>query len=288
MQRTYAPGALLPVSNRSQPGPGALCKASAAAYGRAMRFLRLPSPAMAVALIALFVALGGTGYAVTKINGNSLTNRSVAAKKLKRDQVGGAEVNESKLGQVPSAKLADSAAKANRATSADSADVAASANTAVNAQTAANAGHATTADTATNATKLGGVDAGKLNLAATHGVSSCSGGDLFATSCVLVSLDLPGTSSVLAIASGGWYGTGTLSTGTCNLISSSGAGSSSVNMGDGTTNVHSSSSNSGAWALNAIFTGVAAGSQDFSVTCSDDGNDVTITNPRITAVRLGS
>ena len=41
-----------------------------------------PSPAMAVALIALFVALGGTGYAVTKLPKNSVGNEQ-----LKNDAV---------------------------------------------------------------------------------------------------------------------------------------------------------------------------------------------------------
>jgi hypothetical protein len=36
------------------------------------RALRAPSPAMAVALVALFVALGGTGYAVTRLPSNSV------------------------------------------------------------------------------------------------------------------------------------------------------------------------------------------------------------------------
>ena len=72
-----------------------------------MSRLRLPSPAMAVALLALFVALGGTGYAVTKINGKVLKDRSVPAKKLKKDQLTGTEINEGKLGKVPAAAQAD-------------------------------------------------------------------------------------------------------------------------------------------------------------------------------------
>jgi hypothetical protein len=74
---------------------------------RAVRFHR-PSPAMAVALIALFVALGGSGYAAVKISGANLTNRSVAGKKLKKSAVTGNEVKnrslgaaDFKLGQLP-------------------------------------------------------------------------------------------------------------------------------------------------------------------------------------------
>jgi hypothetical protein len=64
---------------------------------RGMRFHR-PSPAMAVALIALFVALGGSGYAAVKLNGANLTNRSVAGKKLKKSAVTGKEVKNRSLG----------------------------------------------------------------------------------------------------------------------------------------------------------------------------------------------
>lgn len=52
------------------------------------------SPAMAVALLALFVALGGSGYAAVKINGKHIANRSIAGKKLKRNTVTGKEVKE--------------------------------------------------------------------------------------------------------------------------------------------------------------------------------------------------
>ena len=66
-----------------------------------------PSPAMVVAVAALFVALGGTGYAAVKLNGKNLKNRTVAAKKVKRNTLTGAEIRESTLGAVPnSARLA--------------------------------------------------------------------------------------------------------------------------------------------------------------------------------------
>jgi hypothetical protein len=67
-------------------------------------FSSRPSPAMVVALLALFVALGGTGYAAVKVNGKNIKSRSIAGKKLKKDTVTGVEVKESKLGTVPKAK----------------------------------------------------------------------------------------------------------------------------------------------------------------------------------------
>jgi hypothetical protein len=111
------------------------------------------SPAMVVALLALFVALGGSVYAAKKarINGRAIRAKSIPANRLKPHSIGadrlkpgllrgatpsgqltGADINELTLGQVPSA------------THADSADTAQSA---VDAQTALNAVNAVDAKT---------------------------------------------------------------------------------------------------------------------------------------------
>ncbi len=65
--------------------------------------MRKPTPSFVIAMIALFVALFGTAYAATKINGKKLKNESVAGKKLKD-----AAVTTDKLanGAVTDAKLA--------------------------------------------------------------------------------------------------------------------------------------------------------------------------------------
>jgi hypothetical protein len=67
-----------------------------------LRFRR-PKHGTVVAYLALFIALGGTSYAVTRINGSALKDRSVAGKKLKKNTVTGVEIKESKLGKVPTA-----------------------------------------------------------------------------------------------------------------------------------------------------------------------------------------
>jgi hypothetical protein len=54
--------------------------------------LRRPSPATAIAVIALFVALGGTGYAALKLPSNS-----VGTKQLKNNAVTGAKVKNGSL-----------------------------------------------------------------------------------------------------------------------------------------------------------------------------------------------
>jgi len=130
-----------------------------------LRFLR----GNTLALLALFIALGGTTYAATalpknsvgtkqlkknavtgvKIKNGSVTNTKIGANavtgaKVKNDSLSGADILESSLGKVPSATAADSATNATNAT---------------------NATHATTADTATtagNANALNGYAANGL------------------------------------------------------------------------------------------------------------------------------
>src|SRR3954468_24298582 len=65
--------------------------------------LQRPSPAMVVALIALFVAMGGAGYAAFKLPKNS-----VGAKQIKRNAVNSSKVADGSLlagdfraGQLP-------------------------------------------------------------------------------------------------------------------------------------------------------------------------------------------
>lgn len=88
-----------------------------------------PSPAMLVAVLALFVALGGTVYAASSINGktikknslpgNRIKKKSATGDRLKNDTITGTQVNESTLGKVPTAALADKATTAETALSAN-------------------------------------------------------------------------------------------------------------------------------------------------------------------------
>jgi len=113
---------------------------------------RLPSPALVVSTLALFVALGGTVYAAQKLNGraikvkslpgNRLKLGSVPANRLKPGTLGaaglaqpggpitGAEIDELSLGQVPEAAHAETA---------EFAQAAGEAQTALNAVNAVNA-----------------------------------------------------------------------------------------------------------------------------------------------------
>ena len=91
-----------------------------------------PSVALVVAFVALFAALGGTGYAALKITGKDIAketitgsnvdNKSLGGKELKSNTLGGDQIKESALGPVPEALHAvnaDNAQTAAKATDAD-------------------------------------------------------------------------------------------------------------------------------------------------------------------------
>jgi hypothetical protein len=76
-------------------------------------------PSVGIAILALFVALGGTSYAVSnQINGAQLKNRSVAGSKLKKHTVTGRDVNAARFPKVPAAHHADDATNATDAVNA--------------------------------------------------------------------------------------------------------------------------------------------------------------------------
>jgi hypothetical protein len=115
-----------------------------------------------MATVALFVALGGAGYAALKlpknsvgtkqlkrsaVTGDKLANGAVTALKVKGRSLTGAQINASTLGTVPSALRALQAGAADHAAGADH---------------AAAADHAVAADSAVNAAAVGGHPASEL------------------------------------------------------------------------------------------------------------------------------
>jgi hypothetical protein len=111
---------------------------------------RRPSPAMIVAVVALFAGTGGVGYAAATIDSgnvvdNSLRskdvrNRNLRGEDVQKNSLGGTAIKESALAKVPSAGSADAAQHATSAQDAVNAQNAASAQNAVNAETAAAVG----------------------------------------------------------------------------------------------------------------------------------------------------
>ena len=146
-----------------------------------------PSPAMIVAMLALFVAMGGTGYAVSKLPKGSvgpaqIRKSAVRSQHIKTGSITAAKLAKSTLsalrggtgapagtqGPVTSSGAPDSVAYADRAGVAEkalladkalAADKAALADNATNATNATNAGHASTAG---NASALGGRSAAEF------------------------------------------------------------------------------------------------------------------------------
>jgi hypothetical protein len=80
------------------------------------------------ATLAVFIALGGTGYAASKITSSDIKNRTIQGRDVKKNALGGAVVDESKLKAVPTAQRALTADEAASAQSALIADVATNAN----------------------------------------------------------------------------------------------------------------------------------------------------------------
>ncbi len=81
-------------------------------------FSRKPSPALVIACIALFVAMGGVSYAVAtgsidsraikdgSIRNKDFKNGTLRGQEAKRDGFGGGAIKESTLGKIPPAPCA--------------------------------------------------------------------------------------------------------------------------------------------------------------------------------------
>lgn len=158
------------------------------------RFARLPSPAMLVALAALFVALGGVSYGFAtgtidsrevknnslrsgdirnndirsidlrnnEVRGRDIRNSTIRSEDIGTNQVKGVDVLESSLGLVPKANTANTANTAGSASSAGTAGSAGSLSSQDKINYQAGAGSA--AQTV--------YDSGKLKLSATCGAGS--------------------------------------------------------------------------------------------------------------------
>ena len=126
-------------------------------------FSHRPSAAMIVALLALFIALGGVSYGVATIGTGDIKNGAVTTKKLKN---GAVTTKKLKKGAVTTKKLKNGAVTTkklrNRAITATKVEIDGLGGDVINESSlgkvpsAANADNATTAATARNATALDG------------------------------------------------------------------------------------------------------------------------------------
>lgn len=153
-----------------------------------------PSPALVISCIALFVALGGVGYAAAtgSIDGREIKNNSVASKDIKNSSIVG--------GDVKTSGLTGSDVKENSLTGSDIAETGLgkvpSAATADSAGTASSAG---TAGSAGSAGTVGGLTLRKVNFradsAADGPIASLAGLTLFA-SCAASNVTLTARTAV--------------------------------------------------------------------------------------------
>jgi hypothetical protein len=112
-----------------------------------------PSPAMIVALVALFVAMGGSSYAAVKISARDINKGAVGTRAIANNSI--------RSGDIHNATVSGIDVKDDSLTNADIDNTNLSALTAKSADTAAHAttaSKATKADNAANAGKLDGLD----------------------------------------------------------------------------------------------------------------------------------
>jgi hypothetical protein len=109
-----------------------------------------PTPAMIVALLALFVALGGSSYAAVKIGARDIQRGAVGTRAIANNSVRSADIHDA---TVSGADVKDD--------SLTNADIDNTHLSAKSAETAAHAATASSASTASNATNAG--NAGKLD-----------------------------------------------------------------------------------------------------------------------------
>lgn len=238
---------------------------------------RRPSASLVIACLALFVALGGVGYAAATIGSAAIVDNSIRSKDVRNNDLRGkdvrantlkgADVAESSLGKVPSAASADSAATAAHAANADN---------------ATNASHAANADT------VGGVGPDALTIGRSA-LGSCEPGAAF-TNCSTVILSMPRPGRVLVNAGGQWHSddpAGTSVRGLCR-INLDGNPLTGVTE-EGSLSQQTDGNQEQALAGVTAVTGVLpAGDHTFTVACSDDVGDMDFTDVRLSAVLLGS
>jgi hypothetical protein len=124
-----------------------------------MRLVRHLTFSNAIALIALFIALGGAAYAGSKLNGKSIVNGSIGGGKLKNETITADKI---KKGTITSAQIAPGSINSTTidVSTLPTVPSAQTATTATTAKSATTAETATKADSAVTATTAG--DAGTL------------------------------------------------------------------------------------------------------------------------------
>jgi hypothetical protein len=238
---------------------------------------RRPSVSLVIACLALFVALGGVGYAAATIGSAAVIDNSIKSrdfrnndlrgKDVRQNTLKGPDIAESSLGKVPTAANADTAASAAHATNAD------------NATNAAQAGNADT---------VGGIAPGSLTIGRSV-LDGCEPGAEFAN-CASVVLSMPHAGRVLVTSGGHWNSdsaAGTSVRGQCRLERNGNA--LTLATQEGSLSHQTDDTHEEALAGITVVTGVLpAGDHTFGIACSQNAGDMDFTDVRLSAVLLGS
>jgi hypothetical protein len=235
---------------------------------------RRPSVSLVIACLALFVALGGVGYAAAtigsaaivdnSIRGKDVRNETLRGKDVRTDTLKGADIDEPSLAKVPSAANADSAT------------------------TAASADSATTAANAGNADTVGGIGPDALTIGRSV-LGGCEPGVAFAD-CASLTLSMPRSGRVLLTSGGQWHSdnpAGTSVRGLCR-INLDGAPFTSPTEEGSLSQQTDANQEQALSGLTAVTGALPAGDHTFTVACSDDVGDMDFTDVRLSAVLLGS
>jgi hypothetical protein len=239
-----------------------------------------PSPSMVVAVLALFVALGGTSYAVSRIDGRLLKNASVSGKKLRKDTLGGREVRESKLGKVPASARADDAAHAALAE---------------RSATSALADRASTADTASALADgaVAGLTVGRSGADPDGTCHPALTDDKPFLECASVALTLPRAARVLLVGTGGVgkAGTGVPFVVGCRLQADGAGVAGSLSQGgmdyDTVPGMHFGATPFGI-ATTAVTEVLAAGAHTFALACQQTDPDGLVADAKVSALAIGA
>ena len=244
---------------------------------------RRPSPSMVVALLALFLSLGGVSYGVAtgSIGSRDIKNNAVRGADVRNNDIRGADVRTGTLRGSDVGR--DALTGANVAES--SLEEVPSAGTARSADRAANAG---------NADQLGGVPAsGYLQTSAdTIGRSGFDGacdpppGGAF-VDCATANITLARTSRLLVVGEAPFGTEAIPATGNCR-IELDGVGLPNTTARTGLTAVSDESDEANVgFGVTTVTDPIAAGRHSLSVSCNEDGGGIDHNDTTISVVALG-
>jgi hypothetical protein len=241
------------------------------------------SYANCVATLALFLALGGSAWALSRnsVGPRQIKPNAVRSSDVKNEAIKGVDVNEATLGEVPAAGTAQSAHSAGLAQIAKSAEAAESAQTAL---------HASDADT------VGGIPPSELGtLGRSNAGGFCEDNDEDGEDCVTVNLNLTRAGRVFVA------GSGYTSSSALDDTVGPGSGVDAADRARGSCTIFADGNNvSGPvfsqvtdldfqpFALNGVSGPLSAGAHDFTVRCQEIDGDLTFDSIAISAVMLGN